>query len=206
MRADVLPAAGLDHALDMRTMRTFGFPGLDEREHALVGRAVEDANGLTARHLREVRLDLLQDLPERRELFAAGFESDDEVNQGSLSREYNPCYGVASASGCGGGRRRLLFESELLHAPIERLSTQPQLARRARDDAAGTCQSAFDLCTVGLALGNHLQRPRRHHQAEVGGRNRGGGRKERRATNGVPQLANDAGPAGLNDCVLRMQA
>src|SRR5688572_31815930 len=85
MRTDVLPATGLDHALDMCTMRAFGFPGLDEREHALVGRAVEDANGLTARHLREVRLDLLQDLPERREFFAAGFEGDDQVNQGSLS-------------------------------------------------------------------------------------------------------------------------
>src|SRR5688572_30561793 len=82
-------------------------------------------------------------------------------------QETQPDFG----SGCGGRRRRLLFESELLHAPIKRLSTQPQLARRARDDAAGTCQSTFDLCAVGLALGNHLQRSRRHHQAEVGGRN-----------------------------------
>src|SRR5688572_32124190 len=85
MRADLLPAAALNHMLDMRTMRTLGFPGLYECEHALVGGAVEDANGLAARHLREVRLDLLQDLPERREFFAAGFEGDDQVNQGSLS-------------------------------------------------------------------------------------------------------------------------
>jgi hypothetical protein len=32
MRTDMLPAAGLDHALDVRAMRTLGFPGLDERE------------------------------------------------------------------------------------------------------------------------------------------------------------------------------
>src|SRR5688572_31882141 len=85
MPTDMLPAAAADHVLDMRTMRALRFPGLDQREHALVGRAVEDANGLTARHLREVRLELLQDLPERRKLFAAGFEGDDQVNQGSLS-------------------------------------------------------------------------------------------------------------------------
>src|SRR5688572_31997029 len=145
MPTDMLPAAAADHVLDMRTMRALRFPGLDQREHALVGRAVEDANGLTARHLREVRLELLQDLPERRKLFAAGFEGDDQVNQGSLSREYNPCYAYDSAFGCGYRCWRLLLEPQFLHASIERLSTQPQLTRRARDDAARAGQGSFDL-------------------------------------------------------------
>ncbi len=99
---------------------------------------------------------------------------DDEIGRKAVLHQRKSAAAERESATLGSAARGypaglLLLQPQLLHAPVQGLAAQTQLAGGASDDAAGARQGTLDLGAIGLALGHHFQRAGRHDQPQVGG-------------------------------------